>query len=700
MSEQRNVVSRVLAAVWALLMARPAGGSFLSRQRRWVTGAISALAVSGLLVGGLAGPAAAAGLPSNVVLEQWTDVNMNWVTGDLGLNGANASTYKEGETVPFRLDVTTAGEGTFNFSVCRDFSDGSIRGYLGLTPVTTSRLPLIGAAITSSASAGQPFTGAALGGTVTIDSSHEVGGPGACGPNQHETQVQITVAGAVPGVAPLAAYVLWGGRLASPADAGVGPAHGASHFHGGSLSMQLLSPAKNRSIKTDAIIQLGTITVQKVVDSGTASADQFCFNISPNPTGVALPQCPTSGQSTVAFVGLPTGSYSVTEAGLAGYSFASGLGSTANCGISNGVATAAVTAANTPTDATCVFHNRRQTGTLTVNEVLAPASDPGLFNLQIDGATAGSGANVGNGGTTGAVTVASDSHPVGAAAGTGTNLADYTASVSCVDSSGPVAVSSGSVAVADGQDVVCTVTLTPIPAVVPTTTSTTTTTVPEPTTTTTLPEPTTTTTLPEPTTTTTLPEPTTTTTLPEPTTTTTTLPEPTTTTTTTVPDPVVTTTSTTTTTLPDPVIVVDPLPDPVVTTTSTTTTTTTAHPRPKPTDDDGPGDDGPLVPGPDTPAPSTTTTTTTTAIVDPVTTVAGGGEQATPPAPVDQVLGNHLDRSAPAPADPAPAGPPPGGLLPRTGAGIAGEAGLAFALLAAGLAILRLARRRRPAPRG
>src|SRR5205085_5480427 len=121
----------------------------------------------------------------------------------------------------------------------------------------------------------------------------------------------------------------------SPADAGVGAGNGASQYPGATLSMDLLSAKKNLSIKVAAA---ATITVQKIVDSGTASADQFCFNISPDPTGLALPACPASGQDTVSFLGLPSGSYSVTEAGLTGYAFASGSGT--NCTVSNGVGTA------------------------------------------------------------------------------------------------------------------------------------------------------------------------------------------------------------------------------------------------------------------------------------------------------------------------------------------------------------------------
>ena len=178
MSEQRNVVIRVILAVWALLMGRPANGSFLSRQRRWVTGGIGALGVSGLILGGFASPASAAGLPGNVDLEQWASVNSNWVTGDLGLSGANASNYTEGDVVPFRLDVTTAGAGTFGFSVCRDYMNGAVRGYLSLQPYNTTLAADITSLVVTSPATGaaQPFTGAAVVGGVHIDSVNEVGG--------------------------------------------------------------------------------------------------------------------------------------------------------------------------------------------------------------------------------------------------------------------------------------------------------------------------------------------------------------------------------------------------------------------------------------------------------------------------------------------------------------------------------------------
>ncbi|MGH9009720.1 MAG: hypothetical protein ACRDYF_07720, partial [Acidimicrobiia bacterium] len=85
MSEHRSVLDRVRGAVFA-------------GRRRWVTGGIAALGVSSLILSGLASPASALDLPSNVALEQWADVSGNWVTGSLGLEGNGASTYAEGET--------------------------------------------------------------------------------------------------------------------------------------------------------------------------------------------------------------------------------------------------------------------------------------------------------------------------------------------------------------------------------------------------------------------------------------------------------------------------------------------------------------------------------------------------------------------------------------------------------------------------
>jgi hypothetical protein len=101
---------------------------------------------------------------------------------------------------------------------------------------------------------------------------------------------------------------------------------------------------------------------------------------------------------------------------------------------------------------TCTITNTRK-ARLTVNKVIVPPSDTGLFNLQIDGSTAGTGANQGNGGTTGIVTLATlGLHSVGETAGTGSNLSNYT-----VAFSGDCATN-GSITLAAGDNKICTIT--------------------------------------------------------------------------------------------------------------------------------------------------------------------------------------------------------------------------------------------------
>jgi hypothetical protein len=232
-------------------------------------------------------------------------------------------------------------------------------------------------------------------------------------------------------------------------------------------------------------------------------------------------------------------------------------------------------------DVVCTITNVRRTGRLEVRKVLAPATDTGRFNLQIDGATVGGGANVGNGGATGEMTVVTGVHSVRETAGTNTQLSDYTSRIDCSDgttllgSAGPL-----NVTVMSGDDIVCTITNTRISDCPPTA--------------------------------------------------------------------------------------------------RIAASRGTGCPGEDPGDTtiDNPGVttiDNPPVLGPVAPT------------VDPQ--VAGAGDTH-PLQPVDQVLGSNTEQ--PAPADPALLG----GFLPRTGAGIAGQAMLALLLMAAGMT-LRLAGRRR-----
>ena len=108
--------------------------------------------------------------------------------------------------------------------------------------------------------------------------------------------------------------------------------------------------------------------------------------------------------------------------------------------------------------ATCTITNTAIPAQLKVNKVLNPTTDTGLFNLQIDGTTAGTGANAGHNGTTGFVYVTSNlPHTIGETAGTDTVLANYVATSSCVVNGGaPAAVTS--VTLGPGIIATCTIT--------------------------------------------------------------------------------------------------------------------------------------------------------------------------------------------------------------------------------------------------
>lgn len=109
----------------------------------------------------------------------------------------------------------------------------------------------------------------------------------------------------------------------------------------------------------------------------------------------------------------------------------------------------------------CWFTNTKNqpppppTGTIKVTKALAPAGDPGRFNLLVDGVAKAT--NVGDGGTTGVVTVATGSHTVGESAGTGTTLADYDSSLSCTNKGG-APDTDGTVTVAAGDAWECLIT--------------------------------------------------------------------------------------------------------------------------------------------------------------------------------------------------------------------------------------------------
>jgi hypothetical protein len=97
------------------------------------------------------------------------------------------------------------------------------------------------------------------------------------------------------------------------------------------------------------------------------------------------------------------------------------------------------------------------TGTITVTKHLVSIpSDTAKFNLQIDGTT--DATNVGDGGTTGAVTVTAGTHSVSETAGTNANLSNYSTHIACSDGSSGNGTSLSGITVNPGDNVTCTIT--------------------------------------------------------------------------------------------------------------------------------------------------------------------------------------------------------------------------------------------------
>jgi hypothetical protein len=188
---------------------------------------------------------------------------------------------------------------------------------------------------------------------------------------------------------------------------------------------------------------IATLTVNKVCVPTTDSG-RFQIFID----GIASANVPCGGSTGP--VTLPAGMHTVSEQGgenthLNEYSTVIGGACAAN-----GTITLAAGGS-----ATCTITNTRlapQPATITVTKACLPTNDPGRFNLTINGAVAGTGANVPCGGTTGAVQVEPGLHTVGETAAPGTDLGNYTETI------GGDCAPHGAILVAPGEQATCTIT--------------------------------------------------------------------------------------------------------------------------------------------------------------------------------------------------------------------------------------------------
>ncbi len=209
--------------------------------------------------------------------------------------------------------------------------------------------------------------------------------------------------------------------------------------------------------------QQASIEVNKVIDFGGLPpiGDTFDLLIDGSVEASGVGDGGTTGQ-----VGVALGSHTVSETGanLANYNIEIGCVEQ-NSG--SELAFASGPSINTgslfPGDnVLCTITNTHKIGRLEVVKNLLPATDPGSFDLTIDGNILATG---GDGATTGEQSVLVGSHLIGEM-GNLTNLSDYTVSVSCKDNDGagsevtatPNGAYGWDVTVNEGDDIVCTIT--------------------------------------------------------------------------------------------------------------------------------------------------------------------------------------------------------------------------------------------------
>ena len=265
--------------------------------------------------------------------------------------------YSEKQAIPFRLDLGgLSTSSTYLVNVCREFQNGTKYGFLFLDEYNKTVALSSAQAGGTVVDATGPF--ATINATVTGVQDYTDAG-GICGTGERLVQVTVQPTDATT------SYLLWGGHLAAPGDTVPGTANlvgfgnGAGSYPGSSLAMRLVSPDKTVPIPVNKIVTLTKVDVNKLIaagSGGTAVPGDFCFTISPNPNGA--PQVCGSG----SFLDLPSGTYTVQEAGPAGYTLQSVTGTLCSATaqqLAAGQASAGPVVATTgaPTTASCTFTN-------------------------------------------------------------------------------------------------------------------------------------------------------------------------------------------------------------------------------------------------------------------------------------------------------------------------------------------------------
>ena len=410
-----------------------------------------------------------------------------WINGNLNSGKAH---YNEGDSAPYRVvmdglalgthtvqfgwDVTDSGKHaidyltSFNRTLAYPSQADPCLGVTGCSgPPTLFPIPLdpslAANGINTSVQPVAPGSFAMFGGAITSASAY--GLTGAYAGSSATQNITLTFTATSSTV-----VLAWGDHLATRLNWGnlntLLSVNGSS-YHTHFVALDGGGGSQDKQIAADAVVFPGSITIVK--HANPQSSEQFSFSASPAAGPVTSPfslvdDGVTAGANTKVFANIVNfQTYSITE-NLStaqtnnGWTLDLLTCTDTDAGVSVGTVTG--TSASIPLsegeNVRCDYYNSKHP-VLIVNKVVVPSSDTGLFNLQIDGTTAGTGANVANGGTTGPQVVSAGSHTVGETAGTGTSLSNYLTTIDC--GSGPVSgtsLSTGNLAV--NTTTTCTIT--------------------------------------------------------------------------------------------------------------------------------------------------------------------------------------------------------------------------------------------------
>jgi uncharacterized repeat protein (TIGR01451 family) len=215
-------------------------------------------------------------------------------------------------------------------------------------------------------------------------------------------------------------------------------ASGACSLSSGTITLHVTSDGGTCTITNTR--DQGTIDFKKVVVGGSAQPSDFTFNVDGNAY--------KDGDSHA----FDTGSYTLTEDQLAGYTLTDASGA---CSLDQGTVTLAVTSDG----GTCTITNTRDQGTIEVKKVVQPDSDNGTFDFTIGSTLFDNGTDgYGNGDSTGAQSFDTGSYSISESGNGDTKLSDYTSAWSCDNESSGTGTTIPSVEIAKGDAVTCTFT--------------------------------------------------------------------------------------------------------------------------------------------------------------------------------------------------------------------------------------------------